>query len=563
MSFAALAAVSSPAQAGWNTNGNAAAVAAFAQVSAQMAPDGAGGVIVVWEDYRTDGVNADVYAQRFDASGAPLWGGGAGVVVSAAAFGQQAPVICSNGSGGAIIAWQDVRGGSEYDIYAQALDASGTRLWTPADGVLICGAMGSQTLEVITPDAVGGAIIAWRDVRSGFLSDVYAQRVSGGGVPRWTPDGVGICTFGGTQTDIQILGDQRGGAFVAWRDNRNGSLNNDVFALAVDSTGAMRSGWTTNGTIVCNATNDQSEPTLAPDGRYGFIVAWLDGRTPGASKIFAQRMRADASTVWTPNGIEVGAVAVANPAEPIAVTDGLAGAIIGWTDQKPGLTLHAYAQRVDSLGARQWSPSDGITVCTADSAQALHTVVPDLTGGAIFTWTDKRGAGTSDEIRAQSISGNGTLRWNPLGVAIAATNGARMNTTAIPDGYGGAFFGWQDLRSGNYDIYAFRLTSIGTGVETPGVPRAGMNLFPARPNPFNPHTALEFSLETPSDFTLSIFDVRGRLVRTVAAGWRSAGRHSFTWDGRTDQGSECGSGTYFAALRTRLGTRSIPITLVR
>ena len=559
MSLAAQAVLTEPAHASWSTNGNAAAIVAGDQTSARMTPDGAGGVIVVFEDLR-NGL-ADVYAQRFDASGVALWGNG--VPVTNATASQQAPVICSNGLGGAIIAWQDARNGSDYDIYAQALDASGARLWTPADGVLICGATANQMLQVITPDAAGGAIIAWRDSRPALFPDLYAQRVSGGGVTRWALNGIGVCTVGGTEAELQVIPDQLGGAFFTWRDNRNGSMNIDIFGVAMDSTGSVRTGWTTGGTTICNATGNQTEPALLSDGRFGFIVAWRDERTVGAPKIFAQRMGPTGGAKWPGGGIEVAAITAANPARPILATDGLAGAIVGWTDLRAGVPLRGYAQRVDSMGVRQWSPSDGITLCASDSLQSSFSVVPDKLGGAIFAWTDARGAGSDTEIRAQAVSAAGALRWNPLGVAICATNGARTLASAMVDGYGGAYLAWDDHRSGNSDTYVFRITSVGTGVESPGVPASTVRLLPARPNPFNPHTTLEFSLETPSDFTLSIHDVQGRLVRRVATGWRSAGRHTFTWDGRSDQGSECGSGTYFAALRTPAGVRSIPVTLVR
>ncbi|MFZ1319614.1 MAG: hypothetical protein WAQ56_09945, partial [Candidatus Nitrotoga sp.] len=53
------------------------------------------------------------------------------------------PTIISDGSGGAIITWQDYRGGATADIYAQRIDASGVVQWT-ADGVAISTAVGEQ-----------------------------------------------------------------------------------------------------------------------------------------------------------------------------------------------------------------------------------------------------------------------------------------------------------------------------------------------------------------------------------------------------------------------------------
>jgi hypothetical protein len=73
-------------------------------------------------------------------------------------------------------------------------------------------------------------------------------------------------------------------------------------------------------------------------------------------------------------------------------------------------------------------------------------------------------------------------------------------------------------------------------------------LAPARPNPFNPRTELE--LEVPAEggaggVRLRIFDVGGRLVRTLVDGPLAPGRHRLTWDGRDDGGQRLVSGAYF------------------
>ncbi|GAI81385.1 unnamed protein product, partial [marine sediment metagenome] len=54
------------------------------------------------------------------------------------------------------------RGGS-YDIYAQKIDSSGARQWTPVNGVVICDAVGTQKSCKIVPDGSDGAIITWRN----------------------------------------------------------------------------------------------------------------------------------------------------------------------------------------------------------------------------------------------------------------------------------------------------------------------------------------------------------------------------------------------------------------
>jgi len=87
--------------------------------------------------------NCDIYAQRIDNDGNSLWQAN-GVPVTKSVGSQRFPKIVSDGSGGAIIAFHDCRystaGGVscdvDRDVFAQRLDSSGTPLWT-ADGVAV------------------------------------------------------------------------------------------------------------------------------------------------------------------------------------------------------------------------------------------------------------------------------------------------------------------------------------------------------------------------------------------------------------------------------------------
>ena len=85
----------------------------------------------------------------------------------------------------------------------------------------------------------------------------------------------------------------------------------------------------------------------------------------------------------------------------------------------------------------------------------------------------------------------------------------------------------------------------------------------AVPNPFNPATDLKFSLPREADVTLHVYDVSGRLVRTLLARRLPAGEHSERWNGRDDTGRAVASGIYFARLRADGATSLKSMTLVR
>jgi hypothetical protein len=66
------------------------------------------------------------------------------------------------------------------------------------------------------------------------------------------------------------------------------------------------------------------------------------------------------------------------------------------------------------------------------------------------------------------------------------------------------------------------------------------------PNPFNPSTVFRFDLAAEASVSLKIYDVRGRLVRSLVAGeLYGAGAHSISWNGRDNIGNSIASGTYY------------------
>lgn len=69
------------------------------------------------------------------------------------------------------------------------------------------------------------------------------------------------------------------------------------------------------------------------------------------------------------------------------------------------------------------------------------------------------------------------------------------------------------------------------------------------PNPFNPEIVLEFAQKTEGPAVVRIYDLRGRMVRDLRAGFRGPGRHSLTWDGKDDRGQRAAAGVYFVYLK--------------
>jgi hypothetical protein len=458
LTLAVLAIAAPAARAAWPNSPTAnlpVCTAAGSQSSQQGVSDGAGGTIIAWQDLR-NGSNYDIYAQHVLASGTvdPLWPAN-GLAICAAAGSQYYPTLVSDGAGGAIITWQDLRSGTNYDIYAQHVLAGGSVAWT-ADGVAVSTAGFDQASQQLVSDGAGGAIITWSDLRSGTNNDIYAQRVLAAGSTAWTANGVVICVAANNQVSPQLVSDGAGGAIITWHDSRSGT-SNDIYAQRVLAPGTVA--WTANGLAICTAANNQTYPQLVSDGAGGAIITWQDVRSGAYSDIYAQHVIAAGVPAWTADGVAVCAAANSQYS-PQLVSDGAGGAIFAWYDLRSSSSYDIYAQRVLAAGAIAWT-ADGVAICAAANSQYTPQLVSDGTGGAIVTWYDYR-SGTTYDVYAQRVLAAGTTTWTADGVAVCTAMFDQAYAQPVSDGAGGAIINWQDARTGiSYDIYAQRIEKFG------------------------------------------------------------------------------------------------------
>jgi hypothetical protein len=107
-------------------------------------------------------------------------------------------------------------------------------------------------------------------------------------------------------------------------------------------------------------------------------------------------------------------------------------------------------------------------------------------------------------------------------------------------------------------IGAPAVTAVG---DAPAAPHAG--LAPPSPNPFNPVTSLTIHLAVRSQAHLAVYDVRGRLVRTLADRILPAGPTRLKWNGTDDNGRPSASGVYFARLTAPAVTQTHKLVLLK
>jgi len=153
------------------------------EVRPAVTADGMGGAVVAWNDWRNEpgsGGNDDIYAQRIDATGTPVWTSGGISVWYYPGGSQRKPKIVGTGAGGSLVVFQDYGLGS-WDIDAVKIEADGTR-WPQSKSYVYYDdpSTTAQTDPQVVFDGSGpsptGAVIAWVDERVP-QSDIYAQKV--------------------------------------------------------------------------------------------------------------------------------------------------------------------------------------------------------------------------------------------------------------------------------------------------------------------------------------------------------------------------------------------------
>jgi hypothetical protein len=441
----------SPAHATWPHDpylGNVAlCTAVLDQQRPIVVPDGAGGAVVVWDDFRS-GTHWDICARRISASGEPLWDpNGVPVCVGVRTLSGDLSA-CPDASGGVIVAWRDNRGTNAH-IYAQRISGAGVPSWT-ANGVAVCGASGGQYTPRAVSDGAGGAIIVWQDQRG--AATTYAQRVNEAGAAQWTPDGIPVTTTSASQLWPAAAADGAGGVVTSWADLRTGDY--DIFAQRLGATGNKL--WGNGGVALTSWVGSQYYSSIAADGTGGAVACWQTDQTSYVD-VWAQRVRDDGVTLWGSDGVFVSNTGALGTT-PRIVTDGSGGAILAWCDAR-NTSDDVYAQRVSAAGVELWSMEDA-PLCTATGDQTEVALTADGEAGAIAAWVDLRNG--RHDIYAQRVDGTGAPLWAEGGVLVSAAPGEKHAPAVATDGTAGGILAWGDERNGaTADIYAQRVERFG------------------------------------------------------------------------------------------------------
>ena len=632
----ALALIAVPAAAQWSPSGFRLCQGGCFGQGPQVIADGAGGAFAAWAGFSQTN-DSDVYLQRVTASGliAPGWPP-EGLAVTFVTDSQGLTDLAPDGQGGALIVWHDFRnsgtGGSSQDIYAQRIlpDGSIAPGW-PVNGAPVTRGPGYQSFPLIAPDGAGGAYIAWWDQRDYPNTDVYAQHLTAGGtvVAGWPENGLPVCTDPAGQFPWGLVPDDSEGVVVVWADARNGGAATYAQHLRLDGTiapdwvengllvvaqftrggavadhaggfyagaatldpvyyddaeylvqrfsfaGTRASGWPEGGLRVCAAPGVRVGLKMVEDGLSGALLTWQDERAVfGGGEIYTTRVLPEGALApgWMVDGTRVSdAAGPGFEFDPDIAPDGAGGAYLVWQreggGERPSFVQHLTARGAVALG---W-PAYGVRLAPSNS-QYDSRIGSDEQGGAIATWDEQQ---SREGVWAQRFVMDGVVAAQVSLVSVAAepdrvllvwhvADALSFRATverrsevadwrplgeASSDGTGRIEYLDRDLAAG--ERYAYRLAYLEDGEERQttetwvDVPRAlALALEGLRPNPAVREITVAFTLPSAAPATLELLDLAGRRVRGREVGSLGAGRHAL----RLDEGPQPAPGVYWLRL---------------
>jgi hypothetical protein len=260
-----------------DTAGIAVSKAANDQLYPAVAFNGAQ-YLVTWQDNRS-GPNTDIYGARVSTAGSVQ--DASGITVSAAAYQQERPAVASDGSQ-FLVVWQDKSGGNTYGIVGARLSSTGAL--SPL--INIASMTNNQMYPTVVSDKTT-FVVAWQDKRNGTNWDIYGAIVTAAGaVP--VPGGVAVTSVTGDQIAPSLVYD--GYSFVAaWQAAGGSSWDIEGARLSISSNTLSPADKPPFAVTAADAV-DQISVALATDGDGQTLAAYY---RPDSTTIYGvDRVRA-------------------------------------------------------------------------------------------------------------------------------------------------------------------------------------------------------------------------------------------------------------------------------
>lgn len=331
--------------------------------------------------------------------------------------------------------------------------------WTsdPAANLPLAVKPDSQVQPKVVTRADGGAYASWFDSDASgspaFGYDVYLQRLDALGNKQWAEGGILVADRGFSSTqDYGLDIDSVGNALLAFRDDRFSGVQ--ITAARVEADGTLS--WGSSGVQVTSGIGDRSAPKIAGTSDGKIVVAWTEG-----DDVVLQRLDALGNPLW---GAGVTIPAPSTKTYSLSDLHGSDGGavIVSWV-RSAGLNSdrHLLAQKISADGLPLWGMAP-VVVFDGGSLQMgnFPGFVPDGHGGAVFGWYKI----APDQCYAQRILPTGAEAFPHNGTAATATTDRDRTGPAVsfdPDALE-TFLFWSEASLGQQGVYGQKFDKSGS-----------------------------------------------------------------------------------------------------
>ena len=351
------------------------------------AADDKGNVVLAWTKVTPGGQppRTDIYAQLFDASGAPK--GAEFRVNTDSTVGNMSPAVAIANDGRFAVAWLarlNVAGSS--GLYVFAAHGSGQGATGPPVAVNTYTTAGTIRALSVATRAGGGYVVSYVGdylIPPGTHGHVFARLFNTPGAPAQE---FMVDVPSDQKLEAVVVMNDAGDFVVVWREIDD-FINTGIFARRYDAAGTPRG---PGFRVSTHRGNTQMNASVATDAAGGFVVAWSSWAQDGSGYgVYAQRF--DATGVKAGAEFKVNSFTGGDQWEPsVAMGDGGDFVVAWWNRMQDGADV--FARRFDPAGAALGE--EFLVNATTDGPQYALSVATLDEGGFVAAWANSAPAGS-------------------------------------------------------------------------------------------------------------------------------------------------------------------------
>jgi hypothetical protein len=527
--------------------------------------------VIIWQDTRYANLGSQIYFQILNPDGTVYLETNGRPVTESTGFNQLTPAATVTPDGHIAIAWEDHRNANP-KIYLQLLDANGSRIW------------GDYGMELTDSDPLsqkdprisyydGNYYVGWSNydaVNTSYRYHVYGQMIQSG-QKMWGPDGVMVSYLTGTGLTSECVINDLKENYYSWQRYDPSDGTQSIYVKKVATDGNAATGWPDAGLKASTHSNWDTTQRFPISTRTdnGLFVMWKDQRGDFIENYYGQHLSDSGERLWDPLGVNLADYGREQEKPTLVDSPQFRSDIIfAWCENINGMH-DIIAQNYSLAGVTQWGDL-GTFVVQKDSTQTSPSLARFENGGMVIAWADYYNTVIDESnINYKYIRANGTMLSDDVGGDVLCNAGKMQYNPLIAAVGNNAYAIWGDGRSSGkteiLGLYAQKLSNATVANDDPVAPAPmAFELGQNHPNPFNPSTAISFSVkDTSKPYTLSIYNLKGQLVKTLVQGKLEKGSHVLVWDGTDLHGDAVASGIYHYRLSNGVDSQNRRMVLMK